>query len=169
MPVLKTCWTPCIWISNVKRGSEAVAFYTLMFSVVLITVIAYMLNGGESSQLYSPLFETDIRDSMQAVGGFFIFYLLLLIIFSILMVVGISTKTRGLMLPWLISFGLVCAFQLIFGLWLLGGYYIYLDSVLAAFVDWLWLAYNVYCWLCVYSMYQIIAETQTPNIYLLYP
>ncbi|EEB17911.1 conserved hypothetical protein [Pediculus humanus corporis] len=169
MPVLKSCWTPCIWITNVKTGSKAVAFYTAMISVVLITMIAYMLNGGESSQLYSPLFETDVKDSMQAVGGFFILYLLLLIIFSILMVVGINTKTRGLMLPWMIGFGLVCAFQMVFSLWLLGGYYIYLNSVFAAFVNWIWLAYNFYCWLCVYSMYKIIADTQTPNIYLLYP
>ncbi|KAL0275763.1 UNVERIFIED_CONTAM: hypothetical protein PYX00_003523 [Menopon gallinae] len=169
MTILETCWSPCIWNTNVKTGSKAVAFYTAMFSVVLITLIAYMLNGGESSMLYSPLFETDVRNSMQGVGGFFIFYLLLLIAFSILMVVGINRTTRGLMLPWLISFGLICAFQLVFGLWLLGGYYIYLDSVFAAFVDWIWMAYNIYCWLCVYSMYKIIAELQSPNIELLYP
>nr|CAD7598373.1 unnamed protein product [Timema genevievae] len=169
MAVLETCWSPCIWNNNVKAGSYNVAAYTLSFSVVLITFISYMLNGGESSQLYSPLFETDVRNSMQAVGGFFIFYLLVLIGLSVLLMFGISKMNRGMMLPWMICFGIVILFQLIFGLWLLGGYYIYLQSVTAALVDWIWMSYNFYCWLCVYSLYQIYDEMQSPNIELLYP
>lgn len=169
MAVLQTCWSPCIWNSNVKTGSRAVAFYTASFSVVLITFISYMMAGGESTQLYSPLFEADIRGSMQTWGGIFIFYFLLLIAFSILMVIGIAKTTRGMMIPWLLCMAIGILFQLVFGLWLLGGYYIYLQSVLAALIDWLWMAYNVYCWLCVYSQYQIFEEMQSPNIELLYP
>lgn len=169
MVMLQTCWSPCIWNSNVKTGSRAVAFYTASFSVVLITLIAYMMNGGESTQLYSPLFEADVRGSMQAWGGFFIFYLLLLIAFSILMVFGIAKTNRGMMIPWLGCMSIVILFQLVFGLWLLGGYYIYLQSVIAALADWIWMAYNIYCWLCVYSQYQIFEEMQSPNIELLYP
>nr|CAD7261464.1 unnamed protein product [Timema shepardi] len=107
--------------------------------------------------------------TMQAVGGFFIFYLLVLIGLSVLLMFGISKMNRGMMLPWMICFGIVILFQLIFGLWLLGGYYIYLQSVTAALVDWIWMSYNFYCWLCVYSLYQIYDEMQSPNIELLYP
>lgn len=110
---------------------------------------------------------------MKTFGGIFITYFLLLIAFSILMLVGLHRGTRGLMLPWMSSFGLGIAFQCIFGLWLIGGYYIYvsilyfgvfrsfgicsfahapppnlsfdlqLDCVMYAFILWLWMGYNV--------------------------
>jgi hypothetical protein len=65
--------------------------------------------------------------AMQTWGGIFIFCLLLLIAFSILMVYGIAKSNRGMMIPWLASMGIAILFQLIFGLWLLGGYYIYVS------------------------------------------
>ncbi|KAK3925855.1 hypothetical protein KUF71_014104 [Frankliniella fusca] len=166
---IETFWTPFIWAHNVRVGCKWVSGYTVATCVVLITFICYMLNGGDSSQLYSPLFEADVRYSMKGVGGFFITYFLLLIVFSILLLVGLRLGTRGYMLPWLISFGICIAFQLVFGLWLIGGYYIYLDAVLAAFILWLWMGYNMYCWICVWSQYKIFEELQSPNIILLYP
>lgn len=65
--------------------------------------------------------------AMQVIGGFFIFYLLLLIICAMLMVYGVKEGVRGWLLPWLISWFIVCLFQFVFGLWLLGGYYIYVS------------------------------------------
>ncbi|XP_063233766.1 uncharacterized protein LOC134537354 [Bacillus rossius redtenbacheri] len=169
MVVLNTCWSPCIWNNNLKAGSYNVAAYTASFSIVLITFVSYNLAGGDSSQLYSPLFETDVRHSMKGVGGFFIVYLLVLIGLSVLLMFGVSKMNRGMMLPWMICFGVVVLFQFVFGLWLIGGYYIYLQMVMAAFVDWIWTAYNLYCWLCVYSLYKYYEELQSPNIELLYP
>ncbi|XP_071443574.1 uncharacterized protein pasi1 [Hetaerina americana] len=169
MPLLQSCWCPCIWNNSLKTGTKAVAGYTLAASVVCITHTAFVMSGGESSQFYLPLFETDVRDSTQGVGGFFIFYFLLLILFAALLIVGVTKGIRGYLIPWLVGFGIVILFQLVFGLWLIGGYYIYLQSVLVALVLWLWMAYNVYCWLVVYSEYQHIDEMQSPNIELLYP
>ncbi|KAL6438914.1 hypothetical protein ACFW04_003754 [Cataglyphis niger] len=106
---------------------------------------------------------------MQVAGGCLITYLLLLMISALLMVYGIKEGVRGWLLPWLFGWFLVCLFQLIFGLWLLGGYYIYLDSVFATLCNWLWMSYNIYCWLVVLSMYKIFAKLQSPNIELLWP
>lgn len=169
MVALKTCWSPCIWNSNVTSGSYCCAVYTIAAGFVFITFTAYMMLGGDSTQIYLPLFETDVRGSMQRYGWMIIFYFIFLIIASVLMVMGIRKLHRGLMLPWLylVMFGIV--FQFFFSIWLFYGYYIYLAIVPPGIVNLIWMGYNIYCWLCVHSQYQIIYKMQTPNIELLYP
>ncbi|XP_053975579.1 uncharacterized protein LOC128891389 [Hylaeus anthracinus] len=169
MAILKSCWSPFIWANDVKTGSKAIAFYTIAISIIHVTLISYQLNGGDSTQLYNPLFEADVRMSMQVVGAFFILYFTLLIISALLMVYGIKEGIRGWLLPWLILWFVACLFQLVFGLWLVGGYYIYLDATFAAMCIWLWMAYNIYCWFVVLSMYKVFEELQSPNIELLWP
>ncbi|XP_012246627.1 uncharacterized protein LOC117238967 isoform X2 [Bombus vosnesenskii] len=143
MTILESCWSPFIWTNNIKTGCKAIAFYTIAISIICITLICYQLNGGDSSQLYNPLFEADIRGSMQIGGGFMIFYFVLLIISSGLMMHGLKEGIRGWLLPWLILWFIVCLFQLVFGLWLVGGYYIYLDATFAAMCIWFWMSYNI--------------------------
>ncbi|XP_057318008.1 uncharacterized protein LOC130663006 [Microplitis mediator] len=169
MTILESCWSPIIWTNNIKTGSKAVAFYTVAMSVVMITLIGYQMYGGDSTQLYNPLFEADVRFSLQAVGGFFIVYFFVMIVSARCIFIGINERVRGWLLPWLITWFIFCAFQLVFGLWLLGGYYIYLQVVLPTLINWLWMGYNFYCWLCVLSVYKLFQEIQSPNIELLWP
>lgn len=64
---------------------------------------------------------------MQIVGSVFMVYFLALIFAALVLVYGLHVMVRGLLLPWLGLFGLGILFQLVFGLWLLGGYYIYVS------------------------------------------
>jgi len=145
-PRIKTCWSPCFWHSNVRSGSYAVALYTLLLSLCLFTYIAYIMQGGDSSQFYLPLFETDLHGEMQPAGQFILLYLVGMMVASVLLVFGIRRDIRGLVLPWLAGMFAALLFQLMFGMWLVFGYYIYLEGVFAALVDFAWLAYNAYCW-----------------------
>ncbi|KAJ8923498.1 hypothetical protein NQ315_010076 [Exocentrus adspersus] len=169
MVLLTSCWSPCIWTDKLKTACVAIAYYTVAMSIVLMTFIIFDMTGGDSTQLYNPLFEADVRLSMQVIGALLIIYFIGLIATAVWLVVGINKYIRGLMVPWMVGFGLAIAFQLVFGLWLLGGYYIYLDAVFYAFIIWCWMAYHIYLWLVVYSQYKVIEEMQSPNIELLWP
>lgn len=61
MLILDSCWSPCIWIDNIENGTRAIAVYTMAMSIVLMTFVCYFMAGGDSTQLYNPLFEADIR------------------------------------------------------------------------------------------------------------
>lgn len=169
MTALQSCWSPCIWTNSIKTGSKVIAYYTMALSIVFITLICYQMNGGDSTQLYNPLFEADVRGSMQVLGSILIGYFLFLTISAILMIHGIREGVRGFLLPWLVLWFFMISFLCVFGLWLLGGYYIYLESVFATLCIWLWMGYNIYCWMVVYSMYKVFEALQSPNIELLWP
>ena len=63
MVLLKSFWTPYLWVDNTKMGSYIVAYYSMALSVIFTTLISYQMLGGDSSQIYNPLFEMDLRDS----------------------------------------------------------------------------------------------------------
>jgi len=162
---LKSCWSPCFWHGNVKDGSVAIAVYTMALSLCLITYTAYVLAGGDASQLWLPFFETDLKSgSMQGSGGFVILYFIVLFLLSIGLVVGVRTEVRGFMLPWVYTMYIAILFQAMFGLWLVFGYYIYLETVFVALCDWTWMAFNMYCILVVKSHLRNVKFYQSPDI-----
>merc|ERR1712107_309480 len=60
------------------------------------------MNGGDASQFYLPLFETDLHGDAQHAGRFCIIMLTALIVSAVLLIWGIRKDVRGLMLPWLV-------------------------------------------------------------------
>merc|ERR1712045_886747 len=60
-----------------------------------------------------------------------IIILTLLILAAVLLIWGITKDVRGLMIPWLGLWFILCLGQAMFGLWLIFGYYIYLEGVFA--------------------------------------
>lgn len=170
---LKTCWSPCFWHPSVRSGSYAVAMYTLLMSICLITYTVYVMLGGDSSPIYLPLFEASLSTTTHQTpttlhgGRFIVVYFVYMIIVSGLLLWGIKSDIRGLMIPWLVGMALIILFQVIFGLWLIFGYYIYLEVVFAALVNWSWMCYNIYCYYCVRSHFTNVKWFQSPDIEVL--
>ena len=106
-------------------------------------------------------------DSIQHAGRFCIIMFTLLIVFSALLIVGIKKDVRGLMLPWMVQMVVVLLGQAMYGMWLIFGYYIYLEGVFAALVDFAWLGYNIYCWWVVRNHYRNVKWFQSPDIEVL--
>jgi len=170
---LKSCWTPCFWHGNVADGSVAVAVYTFAMSICAVMYSINVVTGGDSSQLYLPFFETSLSSASGGIGaagtaqgtcGFVIGYFILLALLSALMGFAVRTDIRGLMLPWMVMMWIVVFFQVTFGLWLVFGYYIYIETIFVAVCDWIWAALNTYCIYVVRSHYRNVKYIQSPDI-----
>ena len=102
--------------------------------------------------------------SLQGSGGFVIFYFLALIILSVMLILGVRMEIRGLMLPWLYTSYVAILFQIMYGLWMIFGYYIYLEMVFAALCNWTWMGLNIYCIYVVKSHLRNVKMFQSPDI-----
>ncbi|XP_060876182.1 uncharacterized protein LOC132949351 [Metopolophium dirhodum] len=166
MTLLKTFWTPIVVYPDVKTGCKFVAAYTIAISIFLMALLVHMQNGGESTQMYNPFFEANLREL-----NYYVVYTLIFFAYmvgsSLLLLKGLNNNLRGFLLPWLIGMGFVVIFLLVWSIWLLYGYYIYIHIVCAAVIYWIVAAMQFYCWLCVYTQYRVINEMQSPNIELL--
>lgn len=166
--MMKTCWSPWYYYDNTEGGSKACAATTIFFSTFSIIYICHCLSGGDSSQFFLPLFETDVDSTMKGAGGFMIVFYMCYIVFSVLMVEGIRREHRGLILPWLSQNFLYILMIIAFALWLQASYYHYLLSVLWTCIYLLFAAAHVYMYRCVKSQYEVIKISQAPNIVQLY-
>jgi len=164
---VKTCWSPCFWHSNVRSGSYATAVYTIALSFCVIVYTIYLMNGGDSSQVYLPFFEATLSSSTQSGGAFTIFYFLVFIIMSILLIIGVKMDIRGLMIPWMVGMLIMVLFQTCYGLNLIFSYYIYLECVFVAMINWAWMGYHCYCYSVVRSHYKNVKWFQSPDIQIL--
>ena len=169
---LKSCWSPCYWYGDVKSGSVAISVYTYAMSILLIVYTINVMTGGDSSQLWLPFFETSLKDSTGdggpgttiGSGGFVIIFFVFLLLASFLLFYGVRRDVRGFMLPWMILMWVAIVFQATFGLWLIFGYYIYLEVIMAAMCDWIWMGFNAYCFFVVRSHYRNVKRKQLPDI-----
>lgn len=82
--MMKSCWSPWYYYDNTEGGSKACAATTMFFSVFSIIYIIHCMTGGDSSQFFLPLFETDVDSSKAAQGWlFFVIFVYLLTYLSI--------------------------------------------------------------------------------------
>ncbi len=161
---LTSCWTPFFWHNNVRDGALAVAVYSIFLCVFVLTYTVYVMCGGDSSQLWLPFFETNLNNSLTAWGTIVLVYFVLLLVCSFMLAVGVRRDVRGLMIPWMVGMAIVVLFQAGFGLWMIFGYYIYLEVVFVALCCWLWMGINAYAWLAVRSHYRNVKMYQSPEI-----
>jgi hypothetical protein len=109
----------------------------------------------------------DLNGDTQPAGQFLVLYFLTMMVASGLLMWGVRKDIRGLMLPWMFGMSMALLFQLMFGMWLIFGYYHYLQGVFVTLIDFSWMAYNMYCWQVVRNHYRNVKWFQSPDIEVL--
>ena len=102
--------------------------------------------------------------SLQGSAGFVILYFFVMIICSTILIFGVRRDIRGLMLPWVYTSYIAILFQAMYGLWMIFGYYIYLEMVFAALCNFTWMGLNIYCIMVVKSHIRNVKLFQSPDI-----
>ncbi|XP_037070822.1 uncharacterized protein LOC119091984 [Pollicipes pollicipes] len=167
--IIKSCWAPWMFYDNTRQGSHAVAAYTVVMSIVAIIFFTYQIAGGDSSQFYLPLFESNKGSSTTTWGLLLVLLYVIFAALSILMSSGVKRELRFMVLPWIIYNFLYLLLLLVYGTWLVYTYYSLLWSVMACMIIYLLAALHFYLHLCVYSQYQLIKFSQMPIIEVYYP
>ena len=80
------------------------------------------------------------------------------------MIIGVRSEIRGFIVPWVYAMYIIILFQAMYGLWMVFGYYIYLEMVFAALCCFTWMAFNWYTLLVVKSHLRNLKYVQSPSI-----
>ncbi|XP_022099593.1 uncharacterized protein LOC110984083 isoform X2 [Acanthaster planci] len=157
----------CCCFDNVRSGSNASAIYTLIYSAIVLAFAAWQISVLVASGVYIYL----------PVDGVFVAYCLgvalyaLILIFSVLVLVGVSKDQRGFLLPYMIVMPVLILLQiaqciiLIVNMAARDSYYGYnyakvgiAFGIVQLVIVVLFTVLDVFCFLCVTSQYQELRD-----------
>ena len=82
----------------------ASAVYTAVLSMLTLVYTIYIMNGGDTSQLWLPFFETSLDDDLIPAASFVLVFCILFFVASVVMYRGVKTGIRGFIIPWQVRF-----------------------------------------------------------------
>ena len=119
----------------------------------------------EKRDCFNSFLLSDLNSgSLYGSGGFVLIYFFVMIILSVMLIFGVKRDIRGLMLPWVYASYVAILFQAMYGLWMVFGYYIYLEMVFSALCNFTWMGLNIYCIMVVKSHVRNVKLFQSPDI-----
>ncbi|KAF8784417.1 uncharacterized protein LOC129958669 [Argiope bruennichi] len=143
MALLKSC---CCWRS-IRSGSFASGIYTMAFYTVVVTAGSFHVESIVNLPIFLPVLLT--------FSILMLVFAAVSVLTSVLLIVGLCTDNRVLLIPWIVSVSMTTILDVILSLYLITDSE-ELDPFFAVLVvtDFLICALNVYCILCVASQYQ---------------
>jgi len=169
MCTIKACWSPCWCYNNVKQGTIATGIYSVLLGLLAFLYCIWVMSNGEASEVYTPFFESDIRNTTQTAGGFGICFSIVFIICGAFLLFGVGSGARGFFLPWMLYMLILVIVGIAYGIFLIARYYTYDISILAACYTWVISGFHYYSLMCVFSYYKLLTKYQATNEIVLYP
>ncbi|CAL1273660.1 unnamed protein product [Larinioides sclopetarius] len=147
MALLKSC---CCWRS-IRSGSFASGIYTMAFYTVVVTAGSFHVESIVNLPVFLPVLLT--------FSILMLIFAAVSVLTSVLLIVGLCTDNRVLLIPWIVSVSMTTILDVILSLYLVTDSD-ELDPFFAILVvtDFFICALNVYCILCVASQYQEFAN-----------
>ncbi|XP_035214213.1 uncharacterized protein LOC118187997 isoform X2 [Stegodyphus dumicola] len=148
MALLKSC---CCW-KSVRSGSFASGIYTMTFYIVVVTAGSFHLHTLFNIPVPLPVL---ITFSILMVA-----FAALSVLSSILLIIGLCTNNKILLIPWILSIPMTTILDIILSLYLITDTEADPFFCVLIATDIIISALNVYCVLCVTSQYQEYSTAQ---------